>query len=65
MEEFEWNDCDPYVADGCVLLEEEPHEGVYWFSLAAGMLPSSIGGFANGPDPATAVILMLACRAPT
>lgn len=65
MEQFETNDCDPYVPDGCVHLSKEPHEGVYWFSLAAGMLPSSIGGFANRPDPATAVILMLASRAPT
>ena len=51
--------------EGCVQLSEEPHDGGYWFFLSDGLMPPPVFGYANGPEPATAVILRLATEAPT
>jgi len=50
---------------GCVQLREEPDEGGYWFILSDGLMPPPVFGYADGPEPATAVIVRLATEAPT
>lgn len=56
---------DGTEGQGCVQLSEEPDEGGYWFFLSDGLMPPPVFGYANGPEPATAVIIRLATEAPT
>ena len=51
-------------SEGCVSLDKESREDGYRFFLSDGMLPPPLFGYANGPDPDTAVILVLASEAP-
>jgi hypothetical protein len=51
--------------EGCVQLSQEARNGGYWFFLSDGLMPPPVFGYANGPEPATAVITRLATEAPT